>query len=122
MPIATDLPTREHGRWWEATSSHTLACALAPTGGYRHQDGPASTGHPIHGVNQRQRSYRAASATTTNCPAVRAAGSAASWRAYVVEGASARGALGSCMGTTSDNDADGTTEFQKGEEHNFESF
>jgi hypothetical protein len=28
----------------------------APTGGHRHQDGPASTGQPIRGVNLRQRS------------------------------------------------------------------
>ena len=54
-------------------------------------------------------------------PAGRVAGSVAKRRAAVVEGASARGALASCMRRRRKCGADGTTEFQTGEEHDLRS-
>jgi len=95
MPIAVTLWSRDHG---SLVGSILVTCARvrsAPTGGHRHQDGPASTGHPIHGVNLRQCSHPVTRATTV-CPAVRVSGRGAAGGA-ATEGASARGALGSCM-------------------------
>ncbi len=112
MPIAVASRTREHGRWWEATHVTHARVRSAPTGGHRHQDGPASTGQPIHGVNQRQRSHRMTRCDHQQVLPCRAAGSVASSRAHVVEGAGARGALGSCMRRRRSAGADGTTEFQ----------
>ena len=95
MPIAVDVPSREYGSLVRSILVTHARVRLAPTGGLRHQDGRASTGEPIHGVNSRQRSYWETSAITSR-PTGHGAGSAGIKRA-IIEGASARGALGSCM-------------------------
>jgi len=95
MPIAVDLRNREYGSLVGSSHVTHARARSAPTGGLRHQDGPASTGEPIHGVNSRRRSYRETGATTSR-PNGHGTGSAANRRAFI-EGASARGALGSCM-------------------------
>ena len=92
MPIAVDVRSREYGSLVRSIIVAHARVRLAPTGGLRHQDGPASTGEPIHGVNSRQRSYRETSAITSR-PTGHGAGSAGIQRA-IIEGASARGALG----------------------------
>ena len=58
MPIAVGVRSREYGSLVESIIVTHARVRSAPTGGLRHQDGPASTGEPIHGVNSRQRSYQ----------------------------------------------------------------
>ena len=121
MPIAGAPRTREHGRWWETISSLHARVRSAPTWGHRHQDGPAPTGQPIHGVNLRQRSIWRRSVTTSSRPAVRAAGSAASRRAARRRRGERQGSARVVHATASGCGADGTTEFQYGEEHDLRS-
>ena len=83
MPIARPLWSREHGRWWESLSSPMLACA-------RPRPGVFGTRTDRHRPANRSMASTCVSAATGRLRYHRGG-------AQIVEGASARGALGSCM-------------------------
>jgi hypothetical protein len=65
MPIAVAPWSREYGSLVGSILVTLARVRSTPTGGLRHQVGPASPGSPNHGVNSHLRSYREALATTT---------------------------------------------------------